>query len=861
MVGTTTNQYGLGYSSDDYTCGANGLFWVFYNDGTNWGWKSSSNGQTWSSQSTFTSSVPPPQPGTNDLGFYCSGTSVYYAGGTQSLDTHFYYDTGTLNADGTITWVGPESAIATLGNHVGYTSITLDTSNNVWVALQSQNTGGGGPYYNEVWELTSAWGSSLTLTFASVLPIPQIVPLTSGKMALIYGTGHMAIGTETLTGATWTAGPSTSASNYFPQFSTAVTIGDTVEYCASDQSNVYYLTYAYGGASWSSPTTIASALACSATTDGVSVLGLFYVTSPTTMTYSQSNNGGSTFASQVTVSNAESSVGWVGAGLAVSLSPAKQAIAVWVSGSGSPYNVRFANISTAPVVNEAVTITDANPPAPTGTAFVSGCHATVASIPMDGLPHTFGADPSCPLTFTVQTDGTYSRYRFSADSPTWTFTTGTTSPDPHATSVYYQYSVTASYSYSGGTGAPPAPTLTSTQSGSTYSVPLTLTPTVYWLDGSAAWNVPAALTKNTQTWVTTSATTGLATGPMVLSFAYSPPVPPVTTTVTTTSTVTTVSTTTVTDTTTSVSTSTTSVTSVVTSTTTVAAITVTVSVPTTIIVTSTATTTATDTTTVSDTTTKTVTSTATTTSALLVPTSSSLTCDQSRPKVNQHVNCTDVVSTADQGIPAGVVTFSTSGGTGTFDKRNCEVQGNENQLQCQVQYTPTSAGVQTLTASYGGDPYHASSSDSATIFAGDTSSSKATSLSLTCDKTYFAVGETTNCEAIVLTADGGTPTGTVTWSATDTGTFTHMKCQGPDKNGQLECDASYSPTSMGSQTVTAAYAGDHAHLASTDMFVVFVQSASNGNATQQAIVVPVLAVLGVTASVFAIRFKQGRIAK
>ncbi len=172
-VGTTSNPYGLGFASDDYVCGASGLFWVFYNDGTSWGWQTSTDGQSWSSRTTFSSSVPAPAVGTNDMTFYCSGSTVYYVGGAESPDTHFYYDSGTLNSNGGIAW-NAESPVSTQGFLVKYPSITVDSAGHVWVAVQSQNTGTGGVYYNEVYELASGvWTSSLTLSFGYT-PIPQL---------------------------------------------------------------------------------------------------------------------------------------------------------------------------------------------------------------------------------------------------------------------------------------------------------------------------------------------------------------------------------------------------------------------------------------------------------------------------------------------------------------------------------------------------------------------------------------------------------------------------------------------------------------------------------------------------------------
>jgi trimeric autotransporter adhesin len=841
-VGSTTDAYGLGYAADGHTCGTNGRFWVFYNDGTNWGWKSSTDGVNWSAETTFASAIPKPPTQISDISFTCVGDTVYYAGGSvSSSDNHFYFNSGTLNPGGTISW-NTETSQATQGYDVRFPSIALDSNGNVWVALLTDNT--AGTSYIEVWESgAGGWSSSLTpLSFTGSSPVPQIVALTSGKMGLLYGSGSTQTSLETFNGASWAAAASTAP--YIPWLSTAVAIGDTIEYCGSNGADVYYLSFTYATGLWSAPSTISGGLSCSATTDGSSVLGLFYVTSSTTIMYSQSNNAGTSFSVATPITTADSGLDVVGASLAVSTNPDKQAMAVWLSNTPSTNSIKFGSVSTAPVVNEEVTITDANAAPAGAVATVSGCHASVSTIAMNGAPQTFGADPSCSLTITVPSDTLYTRYRFPGTVASWTYETGSSGTDVESNTVYYQYAITASYSVSGGSPPPPpAPAMTSTETGSAISPTLTGTPTVYWLDSAAGWSVPPTITNGATTW-STAPSSGTASGPTTLSFVYAPPVTSTTTT-TTTSTVT--STTTLTQTATSTTTSPTTITSTVTSTTTAATATVTTTLTTatthTVTSTSTSTSTLTDTTTATKSTTLTSTTTVTSTSTVSIgasdPSASSMTCDQSRPQVNQRVNCTDLVWTADSGIAAGNVTWTTTGG-GTFARDNCDSQSDFDQLQCQIQYTPTASGVQTLTATYSGDPYHSSSSDTAVVFVGNTASSKATSLSLTCSQTYVQLGQSTNCQATVLTANGGNPTGTVSWTATDSGTFSHESCQ-PNYfgNGQLQCSAQYTPRSAGAQVVTATYSGDPSHQSSSGTFEVFVQNNPwQAFAEQAAVIVP-----------------------
>lgn len=795
-VGGTTTNYGVGFAFQQYACAANGLYWVFYNDGSNWGYRTSaisSNGLTWSSETTITTSVPTGYLG--NMAFYCNGATntVYYAGTDESGDSEFFYRSGALGSNGVVTWNAPEATVPTSKAIDTTTSVAVDTSGDVWVAVTTGSTQPGTQV--EVFENTggSSWNSFSPFT-SSATAAAELVPLTGGSMALLFASSYIGsqLAEEVYSSGIWSTGATTSG-NYELIASSAVALGNTLELCTSDGSNIYYLSLPYQG-SWSSPLTLASGTGCSITGNGSTTLGAFYVATGDGVDYVQSNNGGTSFGSATQVASSASDIIFTSAASAIA-SPGGEAIAVWDTGSGSSYSVQDGVEETAPAL-EQVTITQSDP-GPTGTASVSGCNAGVSSIPMDGVAQTFAVNPSCPLTITVPPDQPFSIYRFSGQSATWTLTTGASGTTAASNTVYLEYAITASYSVSGGTGTPTAPVMTTTEAAAAYTPSLTGTATVYWLNNGAAWSVPPTLALNTQTWVTGATTSGTVSSPTTIAFAYAPPVPPVTTT-------TTVTLPPVTDTTTV-----TSYASTVVSTTTVSV-------------------------------------------TQQVPTGVELSCDQFRLQVGQNSNCTVWISTADSGTPTGTVSWTAT--SGRLSSENCGYPyGNQypddGQLQCQATYTAAASGVVTITATYSGDPYHASAADTDTIFVGNLSGNPATSTKLTCLQLPISSGQSTQCFATVATADGGTAAGTMTWTATD-GTLSQKSCS-PQYQGELVCQVRFTAGTPGVAVVTASYGSDPKHSASSDSVQLFVSPSYEY--TQS--VLSAAAIVGVGGSVVVLRRK------
>jgi Big-like domain-containing protein/beta-propeller repeat-containing protein len=204
-------------------------------------------------------------------------------------------------------------------------------------------------------------------------------------------------------------------------------------------------------------------------------------------------------------------------------------------------------------------------------------------------------------------------------------------------------------------------------------------------------------------------------------------------------------------------------------------------------------------------------------------TSTTVSCAPSTVSVGNASTCTATVKDTDTGIsstPTGTVSFSSSG-AGTFGGSPCALVSG----QCSVTYTPTAVGTgtHTITATYNGDAAHASSSGTTTV----TVTTRTTSTTVSCVPSTVSVGNATTCTATVKDTDTGissTPTGTVGFSSSGTGTFGGSPCT--LVAGQ--CSVSYTPSAVGTgtHTITAGYSGDSSYAPSSGSTTVTVTTRS-----------------------------------
>ena len=192
-------------------------------------------------------------------------------------------------------------------------------------------------------------------------------------------------------------------------------------------------------------------------------------------------------------------------------------------------------------------------------------------------------------------------------------------------------------------------------------------------------------------------------------------------------------------------------------------------------------------------------------------TSTTVTCTPSSVLTNNGSTCTTRVTdtaTGTASTPTGTVRFTSAGtARGSFSPTaSC----NLNVGSCSVTFTPTGAGIDTVTGNYGGDNVHSTSSGTS----GNVNSTLRTStIAISCPAATV-VNAPTSCTVTVTDISPApvlTPSGTITLSSSGTGTFTSCTLAGT--GATATCSTSYKHTSIGtgSPMLTAHYGGDPAH--------------------------------------------------
>jgi hypothetical protein len=238
---------GLGYQGRGFF--ANGLYWLFYNhDATNnWGYTWSADGSIWASYTNITTAA-----GMGSMAFTVVGTTVYYANGFTGN-----FRTGTLNGDGSITWVSAEVNTGVAGFGVTAT-IAIDSGGHAYIAWDTV-TG-----VTILTNRTGLWTVDATILRAGGPGgnVPHLVSLSGGLMGLLIGnfTGS-TLDVWRFNGVSWNQGTSTSLT-YSSLYSDAkgnVVNGHDVIQCALEgisggmNTGVNYIAYDNNTNIWSSP--------------------------------------------------------------------------------------------------------------------------------------------------------------------------------------------------------------------------------------------------------------------------------------------------------------------------------------------------------------------------------------------------------------------------------------------------------------------------------------------------------------------------------------------------------------------------------------------------------------------------------
>lgn len=203
--------------------------------------------------------------------------------------------------------------------------------------------------------------------------------------------------------------------------------------------------------------------------------------------------------------------------------------------------------------------------------------------------------------------------------------------------------------------------------------------------------------------------------------------------------------------------------------------------------------------------------------AIARTTSTGLTCSPSGTLAEgSETSCDAVVTDTSSGVvitPTGTVQFSTNSTGGFLPSSSCVLLSN---ASCSVTYKTGSSGSGTsqLTATYEGDTDHGKSSGTLEI----STALAGTATSLTCTPDNVLVGSNVSCTAEVINTKEDfsiPPTGQVTFSyggsIVGSCTLAALIANDPDCSTSI----AFGPGSIGNDSVTASYAGDHEHAGST----------------------------------------------
>lgn len=372
-ISTSTKGSATQYDEQNKVFFCNSNYWVFYTAGTQIDYRTSTDGATWSSAVQVTITV------TNGYEFSlwddCANNKIYYViasgGGTLA------FRSGTTSSTPSITWDSAEVSLTPARTDPFTPTITKDTSGNLWIADQEIKSSGSGAskgYYLEVYKCSttcttaSNWLNSIdTLVVNTASPVgtnvyltPDIVPLTSGKLAMVNGQGVPSgvsnVQIRTYSGTAWNAAVGTTSGYHTTEYS-LLAISDTVYFAGSTNSIIFW-SCAYPCSSAPTETTLDSSATfvnVGISSDGSSTLVVSYspASTSTTVSYQSSTNSGSTWSGAKTLATSES----VGTAV-ISMDYTKQNGVyplVWTSNTG--YNVRFATISLGASFTFTATVT------------------------------------------------------------------------------------------------------------------------------------------------------------------------------------------------------------------------------------------------------------------------------------------------------------------------------------------------------------------------------------------------------------------------------------------------------------------------------------------------------------------------
>lgn len=350
-VGTSNSYVAMRTDSDGQICYSQGRTWLFWFDGSNFAYSSSSDGVNWATKQTV------PTQGVKsggNIGYICNHQFAGQLSYVTTSSTSVVLGQGTMSATGSIQW-GAESTFTP--THQVYNfgiSWSFDTSGNQWVIVPTRDS--SNVFHSEIWQLHIAWGEILDTQWSSGYIDFKMLQLSYGRLA-VFGandgnTGAGLLSMNFYDGTTWGTWVKTSTYQGFFMKGNCVATRDDASNCFipnqafnSDGPANYY-NIPYGSTSWPTAVSLGTASEGGIATDGGSLLFVSFKDSNTnTVSYSASTNIGANWAPLTTLSTSESSPGLYAesmtTGDTLNLAGTPQVAAAWIQGTGAPFNIRI----------------------------------------------------------------------------------------------------------------------------------------------------------------------------------------------------------------------------------------------------------------------------------------------------------------------------------------------------------------------------------------------------------------------------------------------------------------------------------------------------------------------------------------
>jgi len=257
-IGTSTTTYATLRGFQRKCFYANGRFWVFYSDGTNIVYYTSTDGINW----TVGGSSP---IRADNVGYRFSvwfdGTYMHYA---YTDTTNLYYRRGTPNADGSITWSAPEQTVSTSPADSPWDPmISVDSDGYAWISYSAYTTDRF-PFVIKSGNNDGTWGTTpsgfpyqLSTTGNSSWD-QSITPLTTGRMLALYTFEGGVVRARAWDGSSWGTEVTTTSSCAYGPTHCATAEDDDVHliFLEATTYDITYVKYFYSTNSFGAEVTV-----------------------------------------------------------------------------------------------------------------------------------------------------------------------------------------------------------------------------------------------------------------------------------------------------------------------------------------------------------------------------------------------------------------------------------------------------------------------------------------------------------------------------------------------------------------------------------------------------------------------------